>query len=224
MKNILVLKHYKLKNKTVGWPSGTPSPLHRLKVIDAYEEMKYMCMASAKHFVLGLDDIVVHNAEVDNIQEAFRQHFYELYDLWKTGDVNILYADLDVLFVKKFNWFDMSDYFVMYDPINSGIRYHKYNMDEKLWELAFEMCKNWNFNKWDYEQDIYKKMWQQQYIMQSCQNIHPDIYQRLVINRPEYNSVEEFFKKNSDCCAVHFHASRGNKLDHIRRMFNFLKI
>ena len=70
----------------------------------------------------------------------------------------MLYADLDVLFARPFDWFGASSHFVMYNNRNSGIRYHGHDMDPTLWEFAFEKCKFWNTKKWDYEQDIYMAM------------------------------------------------------------------
>jgi hypothetical protein len=225
MQNILVLKHYKLKNSS-RWCNGQ-SDLDDEKYkqfINSYEEMKSMCISSAKKFLLGLDDIVIHDTEADNIQAAFKQHFYDLHDIWKSGNVNILYADLDVLFIREFNWFAISDYFVMYDPENSGLRYHGHNMDKKLWDLAFEMCKSWDFDKWAYEQDIYET------ILRHPANWHYQAsraaeYGWLVVNRPTIKSPEEFFSYYQLCCAVHFHGSQGqSRVNSMKEMFDFLKL
>jgi hypothetical protein len=99
-----------------------------------------------KKFLVGLDDIVIHDTEA---QAAFKQHFYDLHDI--EINVNILYADLDVLFIREFNWFAMSDYFVCMTLITAASRTQR-------WDLAFEMCKSWEPNRWAYEQDIYKTM------------------------------------------------------------------
>jgi hypothetical protein len=229
MQNILVLKHYKLKNPFRGWPGsqGRPSLIEDKTAnqsMDVYEEMKSMCIVSAKKFLLGLDEIVVHDTEVDDIQAAFKQHFYDLYDMWKSGSVNILYADLDVLFIRKFNWFDVSDHFVMYDPCNSGVRYHGHNMDEKLWELAFEMCKTWNFNRWSYEQDIYETMVRHP-VNWPYQVSQAEEYSRLVTNRPKIESISEFYSQYQDCCAVHYHTSQGqSQVNSMKEMSDFLKL
>jgi hypothetical protein len=226
MQNILVLKHYKLKNSS-GWSrSFNPDNEKYKQFINSYEEMKSMCISSAKKFLLGLDDIVIHNTEADDIQAAFKQHFYDLHDLWKSGNVNILYADLDVLFIREFNWFAVSDYFVMYALANSGLRYHGHNMDKKLWDLAFEKCESWDFDRWAYEQDIYQHMMRHpaNWRYQARRTAE---YSSLVVNRPT-ESPAEFFSQNQLCCAVHFHSSQGyrglSQLNSMKEMFNFLKL
>lgn len=229
MNNILVLKHYKVQHAS-GWHPENEDTWpdeawdEKMKSLKRYEEMKEMCLASAKKFLLGLDDIVIHETNVYNIQDGFKQHFFDLYDIWKQGNVNILYADLDVLFIREFNWFEFSDHFVMYHLHNSGIRYHGHDMDPALWDLAFEKCKTWNPKKWDYEQDIYKEMlhypsnWE--HIVKKAVD-----YSDRVINLPETDDFDALYQDNKDCCAIHFHGSRGDvQIDRMNQMFEFLKI
>lgn len=229
MKNILVLKHYKLKSIT-GWNPlneqswGEKERQHQIEKIKLYEDMRKMCIFSAEKFLLGLDDIIVHDSEVDNIQAAFKQHFYDLYELWKTKDTNIMYADLDVLFIRKFNWFDFSNKFVMYSTDNSGVRYHGHDMDEDLWDMAFDLCENWDLTKWDYEQDIYIKMVYHPLNWIHQQDKNHD-YCKLVVNLPDYDFAVDFYRDNIDCCAVHFHSTRGmDQVDRMTEMFNFIKL
>jgi len=226
MKNILVLKHYKLKNIT-GWVTkekDRDDVAERVRKIEQYTEMKHMCILSAKKFLLGLDDIIVHESEVHDIQHGFRQHFFDLYDIWKQKNVNILYADLDVLFIRPFNWFDFSNHFVMYMNQNSGIRYHGHDMDPLLWELAFEQCKSWDSLEWDYEQKIYMGM------NQHWANPNPGQtkimeYGQLVSNLPTYDHPQELYKNNKNCCAIHFHCTRGNaQFERMKKMFEFLRL
>jgi hypothetical protein len=228
VKNLLVLKHYKLKNLT-GWD---PSKEHEWtqgvwddmrEHVKKYDLMKEMCIASAKDSILGLDDIIVHESQVDDIQHAFKQHFYDLYDIWRQGNTNILYADLDVLFIRKFNWFDFSSKFVMYNAGNCGIRYHGHDMDEVLWTEALKRCEVWKDNKrWDYEQDIYVNMLRHPLNWDFYQRQANEYYQR-VINRPEFTSPEEFYEQNKKCCAVHFHGSRGDsQISKMKDLFSFL--
>jgi hypothetical protein len=231
MKNILVLKHYKLTEMS-GWPSeGLWPDDHPLiqtvreqeaERIKRYNNMKSMCCASAEKFILGLDDILIHEAQVDNIQQAFKQHFYDLYDIWAQGHVNILYADLDVLFIKPFDWFEHSDHFVMYTSWNCGVRYHGHDMDPKLWDHAFERCKQRDHTNWQYEQDIYKEM-----LSDSANWNHysrnRDLYEKLVINLPESDSLADICNSNETACAVHFHATRGNtQINHMETVFDSL--
>ena len=228
MKNILVLKHYNLYHES-GWNvkredgdiTDEINWLQRIERIERYNEMKRMCLASAEKFLLGLDDIVIHDTDVYDIQAGFKQHFFDLYDLWKQGDVNILYADLDVLFIRPFNWFDFSDHFVMYDLNNSGIRYHGHDMTPDTWELAFKRCQTWNPEQWDYEQEIYKEMAR----LPSNFEHRKIEYNDLVINLPKDNNSAELYQANEKCCAVHFHGSHGDiQINRMKKMFEFLKL
>jgi len=230
MKNVLVLKHYKLKN-TSGWDPvkehlwNDADHQNRLIKIKQYDDMKKMCVSSAKKFLLSLDEIIVHESEVDNIQTAFKQHFLDLYDLWKNKNTNILYADLDVLFIRKFNWFEFSNKFVMYNKGNSGLRYHGHDMHPDLWNMAFELCSVWDLKKWDYEQGIYIKMvyhplnWIHQLNRTDQQN-----KANMVVNLPDYDSAENFYHNNLNCHAIHFHATRGeSQVNRMVEMFRFLE-
>ena len=177
-----------------------------------------MCISSAKKFISGLDDIIIHETEVDNIQQAFKQHFYDLYDIWKQGNVNILYSDLDVLFTKEFNWFAHSDHFVMYTSWNCGVRYHGHDMDPQLWDFAWDLCKEWDPTNWHYEQDIYKAMLRHD-MNWNHYSKNRDIYEKLVVNLPEKDSLED----SHDSCAVHFHASRGDlQINKMKKIFHSL--
>lgn len=225
MKNILVLKHYKLKNPT-GWDPNNEAEwskndiLNRIDRISLYEEMKQLCISSAKKFVIGLDDIVVHDSEVDDIQCAFKQHFYDLYRLWSQGNVNILYADLDVLFVRKFDWFANSEKYIMYDDTNSGVRYHGSDMEISLWNHAFELCEKWDSTKWDYEQDIYVSMRNM-----TAGYIDQQKYIPLVVNKPDYGSMIDLYHDHPEAKAIHFHSTRGTQqVDKMKSLSKYLGI
>ena len=205
MKNILVLKHYKLLQSN-GWDDhSNPVPSYDWKHYKKrYDNLRKYCEASAIKNIVGLDDIIVHNATVTNIQEAFKQHFFDLHDIWIKGDTNILYADLDVLFVRPFEWFEASHGYLLYNTGNSGVRYHGHDMDPMLWELAFERIKEWPENKWDYEQDIYIEM--------ACQKPMPqdieEYYWSLILQYPDNPLPPKDILSDNSIKAVHFHSTR----------------
>ena len=209
MKNILVLKFYKLKNYDLGTKR------------EEYDQMKEWCVETAKNNIMGLDDIIVHDTVVENIQDAFRQHFYDLYDLWKTKKCNILYSDLDVLFIRKLDWFDISKKFILYNYGNSGIRYHGHDMDETVWQYALELVKKWDDSKWDFEQNVYKDM-----------HRHPAngkfFQQELVAiyNLPQLDDPKVLYENSctNHRAAIHFHASNSDKqFIRMKNMYHFLK-
>jgi len=205
MKNILVCKHYNLKNYDLG------------NTVEDYNQMKKWCIESAKKYIIGLDDVIIHDTPVEDIQGAFRQHFYDLYDLWKTKKFNILYSDLDVLFIRKFNWFDVSKKFIMYHSTNSGLRYHGHDMDETLWQHAFTLIKKWNSSKWDFEQDIYKEMYRLP--------VNGNFFKtNLVLNLPQLDDPDKLYETASNSYAIHFHTTNGDKqFIRMKNMYHFLK-
>jgi hypothetical protein len=208
MRNVLVLKHYQLLEPT-GWNDD-----HTESVPDweweeyqaRYQTLRHYCEQSARKNITGLDDIIVHDSPVKDIQAAFKQHFFDLYDVWKQGNTNILYADLDVLFVRPFDWFKASEGFVMYSTGNSGVRYHGHDMDPELWDLAFERVRTWPTTKWDYEQDIYAEM---AYAYDNFSSSERDqAYWKLVLQHPDHDLKPQQILANPDIKAVHFHSTR----------------
>jgi hypothetical protein len=118
------------------------------------------------------------------IVDAHRDNIKKLYKLWKENyPCNILYTGPDVFFLNKVKFSDKFTKFSMFnycrpdmkhrpeygfpDYFNSDVRYFPSTMDEKLWELALEMEKNWPsydtyLGSWDFEGHIWNKMlWSQ---------------------------------------------------------------
>ena len=222
IKNILVAKNYEITDHSK-WDSN------RRKEIDLrenYTEMQHLMTASAEQYLQDLDDIVIHTGTADNIRSVFRIHFEEIYQLWQTG-VNILYVDLDVLFVKPFEIFGVVDYFSMFnytspkkviDPFynvkldhyfNCGIRYYPADMCQQCWQVGLDMVENWNPNRWDTEQIIYNRMlWSQDISLEHTLKPHW-AYQYIYDKEPLNNRFNNI--PLSDARAIHFHGTRSSR-------------
>jgi hypothetical protein len=222
MKNLLVSKHYKIKDHTKWYGDRTNED----GLEENYDKMMDLMLDSAEANLLCMDDYIVHEGEADNIREVFKIHFYEIYELWKQGN-NILYADSDVLFVKPVDYFtQFVDRFVMFnytDPpggttcdhygisfehfYNCGIRYYPHNMDQSVWDRGIEMVENWNPERWNSEQVIYNEMmWMQDF---PGHFFRPELAYQLVdvdTQRSHRNNRMSL----DDAYAVHFHGSRGS--------------
>jgi len=140
----------------------------------------YLLISFEKH-LQGDWEFIFFNKEVENIQEVFKDHFFEIYDIWKQGDTNILYCGPDNIMMKPTDVFGKYDDFMMFnytDPkssvepnhydiqhehfFNADVRYYPSTMSQDIWDMGLEMAENWDFNSWNTEQFILNKMlWDQ---------------------------------------------------------------
>jgi len=152
IKNLLVLKNYNIK-------TTKKNNLINLGAKSAYNEMQELAIESALQFIPNLDDIIVDLKEVETAQDMFKDHMIECFKHWADGKSNVLYCDLDVIFIRKCNVFslDIQDFFMPTDWTCS-VRYYPYNMSQHLWKIMFKEHSMWNTDscRWDHEQDIYK--------------------------------------------------------------------
>lgn len=220
--NILVCKNYTVSDHTKWYNDRT----NETDLEKSYSAMEELCVASAKQYIKDLDEVKVFRGNADNIRDVFKINFYEIYELWKEGH-NILYTDLDVLFVKDVQYFDQFDKFSMFglsDPtstvcdhyniqlahfFNCGIRYYPKDMDQCIWDKGIEMIENWNPDRWDSEQVIYNAMMFDQDIKLS-DVLKPWLaYQMLTGNLESDNNHNKI--NLSDARAVHLHGSRSSE-------------
>jgi hypothetical protein len=149
---------------------------------DWYMKMHDISLRSFKKHLQGDWEFVFFNKEVENIQEVFKDHFFEIYDIWKQGDTNILYCGPDNIMMKPTKFFGEYDEFRMFnytDPkssiepnhydvqhehfFNADVRYYPSTMSQDIWDMGLEMAENWDFNSWNTEQFILNKMlWDQE--------------------------------------------------------------
>ena len=149
---------------------------------DWYMKMHDISLKSFEKHLQGDWEFIFFNKEVENIQEVFKDHFFEIYDIWKQGDTNILYCGPDNIMMKPTDVFGKYDDFMMFnytDPkssvepntyniqhehfFNADVRYYPSTMSQDIWDMGLEMAKNWDFNSWNTEQFILNKMlWDQE--------------------------------------------------------------
>ena len=139
------------------------------KVNTHYERALDNFLLSAKKYLHGIDKIVIHRRTVKNDQEMFLHHAELLKQLYHSGDYNILYCDLDIVFVKPTRIFGEFDHFSMAGS-NCGVRYYPAGgMTDELWHIQQEWVSNWQtdfasqqerIDNWQYEQDMYVAMHQ----------------------------------------------------------------
>ena len=164
-KNYLVLKNYTLTDRFFVF--------HEMdKVTKFYGLLEKYLVESAEYYLNDLDEIIIHRETVKHDQEMFWDHMLKIQKLWESEPCNILYMDLDTVFVKPVDIFT-SDYkdFIM-DGSNCGVRYYPATMNPELFELQHKLmadwdtsiqCKNeqgyWNDGyDWSREQDIFCEM------------------------------------------------------------------
>lgn len=228
--NILVCKNYTINDHTKWYNDRT----NEQNLENNYTGMEKLCVASAEEYIQNLDEVKVFRGEADNIRDVFKKNFYEIYELWKEGH-NILYADLDVLFVKQVDYFDQINKFAMFnltDPtstrddfynvefqhfFNCGIRYYPKDMNQSVWDLGIEMVKNWNPDRWDSEQIIYNAMMFSQDI-KLAEVLKPWLAYQMLTGGPQdyrHNKINL-----SDARAIHLHGSRdsGDRLQTMQRL------
>lgn len=218
MTNYIVSKNYEVLDHTK-W-NVNRSKEHDLK--DNYDQMELLMVDSAKH-VIDVNDIIIHRGKTTDIREVFKLHFFEIYELWKTG-CNILYVDLDVLFIKHVEFFNKFDKFMMFNYtankkttdshygitidhfFNCGVRYYPSTMSRDVWDIGFRMIENWNPNRWNCEQLIYNQMmWSQSHNVKDF--LRPELAYQYTDTRHEKDNGINI----SNAKVIHFHGSRGSK-------------
>lgn len=224
MKNYLVVKNYSIVDQTKWYNDRT----FETDLTNNYKEMEDILLKSAKFHLADLHDIIVHRGQASNIRDVFRIHFKEIYDIWSESSCNILYCDLDVIFVAKTHIFNQYNFFAMFnftDPpstkddhynltfehfFNCGIRYYPHNMRQDIWDLGFEMLNNWNPDRWDSEQVIYNNMlWSQDITLKETHR--PNLAFQMLNSNPldqfnvDFNKIEA-----NEASVFHLHGSRGS--------------
>jgi hypothetical protein len=177
MKNYLIRSLYKIKSPMWFQDRSSEGDLY-----DWYKKMHDISLRSFEKHLQGDWEFIFFNKEVDNIQEVFKDHFFEIYDIWKQGNTNILYCGPDNIMMKPTEFFGKYDDFRMFnytDPkisneqnhyniqhehfFNADVRYYPSTMSQDIWDMGLEMAENWDFNSWNTEQFILNKMlWDQE--------------------------------------------------------------
>lgn len=124
-------------------------------------------------------------ANINSMQEYFREVYYFTRDLWrKEYPANILFTGADVIIkedvdfsrisgFQMFNYASQVEHFrsrtglrrnikggnAVFDQyLNCDVRYFSSDMDDSLWDIGDSWASNWMPNIWEYEQDLYNAM------------------------------------------------------------------
>jgi hypothetical protein len=219
--NILVAKNYRVTDHSA-WHSDRS---HEANLEINYSIMEQIMTRTAERHVQNLDRIVVHRGSAHNIRDVFQDHYWEIRRLWQQGH-NILYADLDVVFMQSYAVFGTTDQFSMFnytdprattdahhgvefpDYFNCGIRYYPADMSHSVWAVGDGMMQNFDAARWDSEQIIYNAMqWSQH--TDPNQFHRPQLaYQWCAQTQTACNAFNGIPLEQA--CAVHVHGSRGS--------------
>ena len=205
MKNYLVF--YLFKPKTAPWKAA---------MREEYVKYNEFALESYKKNLVGLDEIVVFDDEVESLTDGFKLGIKKIYDLWKSEKCNIVYCGVDTYCFNKAELFGKYDNFMLFnysDPpscpdiphyFNSDVRVFPHTMKQEVWDLGLKMAENWD-DRWDYDQYIWNKM------LWSAENggmSFEDCY------RPELAWQDVNIKNNNnnipitESSIVHFHGTR----------------
>ena len=207
MKNYLIRSLYKIKSPV--WFADRTS---EGDLYDWYMKMHDISLRSFKKHLQGDWEFLFFNKEVENIQEVFKDHFFEIYDIWKQGDTNILYCGPDNIMMKPTKFFGEYDDFRMFnytDPkssveanhyniqhehfYNADVRYYPSTMSQDIWDMGLEMAENWDFNCWNTEQIILNKMlWDQPNRNPTNTHLPQMAYQGQMLYLPNSGDGKEF--------------------------------
>lgn len=177
MKNILVKSLFEIRD--TNWHIRDRSAEKDLYT--KYVEMHRISLGSFTKHLKGNWELKFFSGPVENVNEAFRKTFFSIYDLWKQGNINILYTDPDTVAVQDFDPWEMSDRFMMFnhtDPkvfdkpnrygrrfdnfFNAGVRYFPATMKQEIWDIGLAMANDWDMSTYDTEQIILNSMlWDQ---------------------------------------------------------------
>lgn len=201
---------------------------------DWYMKMHDISLRTFEKHLQGDWEFIFFNKEVENIQEVFKDHFFEIYDIWKQGDCNILYCGPDNMMMKPTEFFGKYDDFRMFnytDPkssvepnhydvqhehfFNADVRYYPSTMSQDIWDMGLEMANNWDFNSWNTEQFILNKMlWDQE--GRTIENtLEPTVaYQGHQLFISDWEQRKEYSNQWNNCelkdaHIIHLHGSRN---------------
>ena len=201
---------------------------------DWYMKMHDISLRSFEKHLQGEWEFIFFNKEVENIQEVFKDHFFEIYDIWKEGDCNILYCGPDNIMMKPTEFYGKYNDFMMFnytDPktsiepnhyniqhehfFNADVRYYPSTMSQDIWNMGLEMAENWDFNSWNTEQFILNKMLWDQTDRSLNNTLDPTVaYQGHALFIEEWEQRKSYSNDWNGCDIkdaqiIHLHGSRN---------------
>lgn len=184
VKNYLVLKNYNITDLFFLY-----SDMELVK--SRYQRMQDILIESAKLYLQDCDEIIVDTLTVQNDQQMFKHHMQVIKHRYHSEPCNILYCDLDTVFIKPFEVFNKYDSFSMCNG-NCGVRYYPHGgVPDILWAIQDKMSQYWDtdntdyrihVSKWDYEQFVYNKMLNQALHLGKIEGRHNNPFNNALIH------------------------------------------
>lgn len=231
VKNYVMRSIYKIKS-----PMWFKDRSAEGDIYDKYMQMSEISINSINKYLAGDWEYVLWNEQVDNIQHVFKDHFFKIYDFWKTNwPCNILYMGPDNFMQKPTEIFGKYDDFMMFnytDPkssqernkwniqhkhfFNADVRYYPASMSQDIWDMGLQLAAEWDFDCWNTEQFILNKMLWDQPNRTLENTLDPKlVYQGQMLYASD-DLEQRIHKSNAwnncdlrDSHIIHFHGSRN---------------
>ena len=247
VKNYVIGAHRRINSTQWAWKDTSAEG----DIYKIYSEMYKLSRNSLNHFLEGEWEELVWTEDIDNIGQAMKLNWTNVYNLWHSEPCNILALGPDVQLVKPLSIFGEFDEFRMFnwtDPkehhgpnpwnidlpnyFNGDFKYYPHTMSEDLWEMGQKMAETWEGNDttpetWGNEQLIENAMfWSQGIPFEEAHR--PDLFYQAQL-LPWYD-VEQMDAWNNfkyeDASVIHWHSSRHSptKLECMRQVNDALEI
>lgn len=223
MKNYLVKTLFKVQDSNWHFKDRAEEG----DLFDHYVRAHELSLQSFNRFLKGDFEFRFYSGEVANINDAFRNTFWLIHDLWHTEPCNILYTDPDTIAIKPidpwhydkfmmFNYTDpksleIDDKVLVEHFFNAGVRYFPSTMTQHTWGLGRNLAINWDKNNYHTEQLILNNMlWSQG--LSPEQALDKSMNWALFVNM-DRNVSDEFNQTDINTAKIiHLHASRDIKM------------
>ena len=195
-----------------------------------YEEMNELCILSCKKNIEDSFEVHSCNGYGETYHELFKEKFNKLKDIHMSGNVNLLFLDIDNLCVKPVKIFDEfnelelfcmsteSHYKSQYnglvqkellegtDPwFITNVKYFPSTMDMNLWRVGEYVFDEW-VNVWAFECIIYNKMFHSQGIADYGKHCLQEYSYQNPINGKKHRNLINI----EEAKIIHFHSTRDS--------------
>lgn len=215
MKNYLIKSLNRIKSTDWEWTDRAREG----DIYPYYQKMHKISEASFHYLLQGEWEYIYLESEVSDVNQVFKDQFYQFYDIWKKEPCNILYCGPDTQMIQPTEIFGRFKNFMMFnytDPkstdkhphyLNADIRYIPATMNPEIWEIGLEAFRD--FDYWGGDQDLYNDMvWAQGLTPE--QVIHPELaYQAFMLPGGEAWANDWNGCKFEDALIIHWHGSRS---------------
>jgi hypothetical protein len=247
IKNYVIGAHRRINSTQWAWKDTSAEG----DIYKTYSEMYRLSRSSMYHFLEGEWEELVWTEDIDNIGQAMKLNWTNVYNLWHSEPCNILAVGPDVQIVKPLKMFGEFDEFRMFnwtDPkfyhdanpwgidlpnyFNGDFKYYPHTMSKDVWAMGMNMAKDWAGNDttpetWGNEQLIENAMFWSQGIR--FEDAHrPDLFYQA--HGLPWVDIEQMDQWNNysyqDAKVIHWHSSRHSptKLNCMQQVNDMLEI